>query len=165
MSKAYDPFVDAENRGITVHRTELPGNLLGVANLAGRQVWLDWRLLQTEERSTLAHEIAHFDVDADNDGRIGGGPNGALVASVENECTRIASKWLIDFDELVNAAKWADSIEDVADELVVTDEMVRARMQTLTKDETKRFDREVGRGYAARLRGKPLQRKAPLKRR
>lgn len=164
MSKAYDPEQEIYDRGMVIDvRDDLPGDMMAATNGVDI-VWLDSRLLQREVRSSLAHELAHCDIIAETPERFGGGGM-YRCHSVENECDERAAVKLIDFDELIDAAKWAESIEDVADELVVTEKMVRARLRTLTKDEIKRFDREVGRGYAARLRGKPLQRKAPLKRR
>lgn len=164
MSKHYDPEQEAYDRGVFISvRDDLPGNVVGLTDCE-TGIWVHRDLLQRERRSTLAHEVEHVDIYTEQPGRMGA--NGRWYGrSVETECNERASVKLIDFDDLVEACKWADSLEEAADELVVTDDMVRARLHTLTKDEVKRFDREVGRGYAARLRGKPLRRTGALKRR
>ena len=162
MSKHYDPEAEAHARGFFVSTRELPHGILGITDCV-EGIWVDERLLQRERRSTLAHELAHADLYAERPGRMGSGAYGRC-GSVEDECNERAALKLIAVDDLIDACKWSDSLEEAAEELIVNSQMVRARLRTLTKDEAKRFDREVGRGYSARLRGKPMKR-TPLKRR
>lgn len=162
MGKDYDPEVEAYERGMVIcERYDLPAGLRAATDCEDI-IWIDARLLGAERRSSLAHEVAHCEIYAENPGRMGGGGQ-RVCRSVENECDERAAVKLIDFEELLDAVKWADSIEEAAWELHVTQRMIRARLRTLSKDEVKRFDHHVGRGYAARLRGKPLKR-TPLKR-
>lgn len=147
----YDPYADAERRGFILSRVDLPGDYCAVTDLKGN-IWLDNRLLQREERSALAHEIAHYDV-----------PSGAFQgASLEAEVNRIAAERLIDFDELVSAAKWADSIEEMAEELHVNDDLVRARISGLTGAEAKSFQYQAGRVHYSMGQRKPLRRRKRL---
>nr|WP_232483574.1 ImmA/IrrE family metallo-endopeptidase [Brevibacterium yomogidense] len=149
-------------RGVTVYEWELEyANAVTDVEAA---VWVDPRLLQRERRATLAHELEHFHIHEEAPGRLGPGVESWFKPSVEAECNERAAVKLISFEALVDACKWADSIEEAAEELHVNDEMVRARLRTLTKAETRTFDYQVGRGYAARLRGRPLERRTPLRR-
>lgn len=158
----YDPFADADERGVEIIRQHLPEGYLGVSSPDAGRVWLDSRLLQSEARSTLAHELAHFDVNERTPGRLGGGTRGGVVKSVERECDRIAATRLIDFDALVSAAQWADSVEEMADELNVDPGMVLARIGALTGAEATRFERAVGRLHHRPTRS-TLSRRTPLR--
>ncbi|WP_460765564.1 ImmA/IrrE family metallo-endopeptidase [Mariniluteicoccus flavus] len=158
---SYDPWEDAAERGLTVHETPLPDGTVGLTDLEAN-VWIDSRLHQSEARATLAHELAHFDLNDRAPGRSGGGMRGPVAGSVERECDRIAAERLIPFDALLNAAAWADSVEELADELGVDPGTVLARIGALDADDARRFERQAGRlHYAPRRRA--LTRRTPMR--
>lgn len=174
----YDPWEDAAARGVDVREERLPGQILGVTEFpVGRpdlmpRVILDRDLLGRAKAATLAHELAHLDVEHAAPGRFGNGTEGHPCASVEDECDRIAAERLIDFDALLEAAKWADSIEEMAEELHVDHALVLARIGALDGRQAGQLERAAGQmkryagagaGWGSTLkRSKPLQRRKPL---
>lgn len=161
----YCPFRDAENRGFVVFQCELPyeTNTIAVTDMSGR-IWLEKDLFEREARAALAHELAHYDIEGGLEGRIGNGAGGH-VGAVEAECNRLAAERLIDFEELVSAAKFCDSIEEMAEELNVDENLVRARIGALSSAEARSFEYQAGRIHCSMPRRSRLKSKTPLKRR
>lgn len=97
-------------------------------------VEVDSGLTLNERRSTLAHEVAHVEH---------GAPIRWMSVRAERRADRAAAERLIPLEALVEAVKWADSIEELAEELNVTPRMVTTRLQMLTPAEGWRFDRAI----------------------
>lgn len=80
---------------------------------------------QAQRRCTLAHELAHIEL-----GHINGATPREEAAAREH-----AARRMISLDRLMDALRWAESMEEVADELWVDHQMLIDRIDTLTKDE------------------------------
>ncbi|MFD6030517.1 ImmA/IrrE family metallo-endopeptidase [Cellulosimicrobium funkei] len=101
---------------------------LGATN--GRDtIHLDPRQYQVERRCTLAHELVHLEL----------GHDGGCSPVVERQVRREAARRLIALDRLVDAWRWAMSLEEVADECWVTPDVLRDRLDYLEPDEAQRL--------------------------
>lgn len=110
---------------INVHHTDdLPEDRLGETD-GHAKVWLRRRQLQVERRCTLTHELIHLER----------GDTGECPPAVEVEIDREAARRLIPWGSLLEAARWSRDIEEIADELWVTEKILRARAETLTGSE------------------------------
>lgn len=96
-----------------------------------RQIYLHPHQSQAQRRSTLAHELAHIEL-----GHLLG-----CTPHEEREASALAAGWLVPLDRLVDAARWARSVEELADELWVDVDTVLTRLSTLAETE----QHEVGR--------------------
>lgn len=81
--------------------------------------------LQVQRRCTLAHELAHIEL----------GHGASCSRAEEAEARAAAARRLIDLDALLDAFRWAEHLEEVADELWVDLDTLQARIDTLTDDE------------------------------
>ena len=81
--------------------------------------------LQTERRSTLTHELAHIFL----------GHTDGCGDSDEKAADHWAARQLITLDALKDALKWADDLEEVAEELWVDPATLRSRLDCLTAEE------------------------------
>lgn len=88
-------------------------------------VWMHPHQGQAQRRSTLAHELAHIDLDHT------AGCNGPDERAAE----LLAARWLITLPALIDALRWAVSVEEAADELWVDPATVRVRLLRLTVEE------------------------------
>lgn len=80
---------------------------------------------QRQRRCTLAHELAHIEL-----GHIDGATD-----REEADAREHAARRLIPLDRLMDALRWADNLEEVADELWVDHQTLIDRLDTLTDDE------------------------------
>lgn len=80
---------------------------------------------QVQRRCTLAHELAHIEL-----GHINGATPREEAAAREH-----AARRMISLERLMDALRWAESMEEVADELWVDHQMLIDRLDTLTDDE------------------------------
>lgn len=96
----------------------------------GDRIWMDRDLLQSERRSTLAHELEHRDR----------GHVGCQSRTVECAVEQAAARQLISLPMLAEAIVWSTDEEELADELWVDVDMVRARLAALTDDEKAYID-------------------------
>lgn len=103
---------------------ELPGDLLGT--WAPGRVTLTRHLLQVERRCVLMHELVH-------DER--GLPHPALAAKDEAAVDREAARRLVRFDRLVAAVRWTQDLDELADELWVTRDVLETRLRHLHPSE------------------------------
>ena len=94
----------------------------------GHTITLHPLLTQAERRSTLAHELVHVER---------GQPPPHLVAREEQLVEEIASRRLVDLDDLADAIVWHDghAHDDMADDLWVDRAMLLARIRSLDPDE------------------------------
>lgn len=97
----------------------MPG-VLGVTD-GTRTIHLHPRQSQAQRRSTLAHELAHLELQH--------GPGS--TAREERDASVLAARWLVPLENLVEASRWARSLEELADELWVDVETVRIRLSNL----------------------------------
>ena len=94
-----------------------------VAATQGQTIYLDRRLLQVERRCAIQHEQVHLDR----------GENGCSDDQVkESAVRRITARRLLSASQLVPVAKWTQSVEEAADELWVTPEVLTDFMNALT---------------------------------
>lgn len=91
------------------------------------------RLLQVERRCSLAHELIHLEH----------GHTGACSPAHEADIDREAARRLIPWERLLAAVRWAHTEEELADELWVTDRILRARTDSLRADELVEIARAV----------------------
>jgi len=104
-----------QQAGVEVHVAQLPYDCLGAYDHSRRRVLLARGLTPVEQRSVLAHELGH-----------------ALFAHVgtsaidERAAERFAARVLIDPAALRAACAWARGDDELADELGVTVDIVRA---------------------------------------
>ena len=102
-------------------RHDLPPPVRAVTD--GRDIWMSKRLLQVERRCTLTHELVHMDMGHD-------GCHPQLES--ERVVRRKTARRLLSASQLVPVAKWTQSIEEAADELWVTPEVLLDFVDSLT---------------------------------
>jgi hypothetical protein len=94
-----------------------------VAATQGQHVYLDRRLLQVERRCAIQHEQIHLER----------GEDGCTDDQVkESVVRRVTARRLLSAHQLVPVAQWTQSIEEAADELWVTPEVLRDFMASLS---------------------------------
>lgn len=113
-----------EQEHIDVRWLTLPGDLRGMTD-GHSTIWMDDRLLQVERRCTLAHEQAHIRL----------GHVGHQEGREEYRARKLAAQQLIHRDDLIRALQWAMSLEEAADELWVTPEVLRDRIHFMHPSE------------------------------
>ena len=174
---SYDPFQHLEELGAVVHLVpssvlrDVHGTSCSGLTLFSRTpvvVLLDNLMLAHEERSTEAHEAVHVER----------GPSPRWATALEEAAVdRIAALRLISTDELLEAVRGADSLQDMAYTLNVDYRMVAARIACLSRDEERRLYRlfdapsagvltrsQLSRHEAFSIRNTSLTRRVPLRR-
>lgn len=106
------------------------------------RIWIDPRLSQVERRCVLTHEILHIQY----------GHKGCQPLAVERMVRADAARYLIVFEDLQSAAAWALSVQELADELWVTEMVLQDRLRNLETGEWQLLPCDVRR-YAKRLWG------------
>lgn len=106
---------------------EDPGRgLLGRVDYSTATITLHPRLLQTERRSTLTHELVHLER----------GPGVCGHEAREERAVEVeAARRLIDLAQLVDAVKWTDDVHELAFELWVDPDTVRIRLRSMPEHE------------------------------
>lgn len=99
-----------------------PGRL---AATDGRVIYMDPRMSQVQRRCAAAHETAHIDL-----GHVKG-----CTGKEEQAARALAARRLVAMPQLLAAYQWAEELEEVADELWVTLDVLRDRLDNLTQDE------------------------------
>ena len=135
-SGPYDPWVHArayEEMGWTIAWEPLPFHTNGYTKFSLRAIKLADDLLTSEARFTLAHELVH--VERGYTHRTSERAIAADELAVDNE----AARRLIPFGELVKAAMWASCLDELADELAVSEDAVEVRLKALSRDERRQL--------------------------
>lgn len=119
----YDPWADLKSR---------PGIVFNMANLPTGDAWwlpgiqaiaINKGMSRVERRCALAHELAHVDLgDIHMNGRAG--------RRNEDEADQLAARRLINIDDLIGVI-FADSYAAAADDLDVSEHILRVRMKHL----------------------------------
>lgn len=106
---------------------DLPDGELGLTSHSERRIYLAHGQDQVERRCTIDHEVEHA--------RRGEVP-AHLQAREERLIDEISARRLIPLECLADAMLWSDDEHQIADELWVDTDTLRARMFSLTSDET-----------------------------
>lgn len=113
MTAGYDPFEDADARGVQVHyRTLRSSNGLWVPDI--NTIFLQPRMRRIQERSVLAHEVAHASLGHRDDR-----PKHEVLAD------RLAADNLIDHGELLDLLAWTGDTARICLELGVSTKLLR----------------------------------------
>lgn len=112
---------------ITVEWALLPDDLLGEADFDSWTIVLDSRLTQAERRTTCWHEVTHL---------LRGPVPPHLEAREERAVEVQVARDLIPLDALVRAMVWSSDEWEIADELTVSVDLVRVRLEDLSGEET-----------------------------
>lgn len=131
------------------HLRDLPHIAFGVTRLpAGKGWWmhdlqaiaLDSRLGRVERRTVLAHELVHAERQ-DRNCHYVGPDGGRLARRQEVHADRVAAERLITLDDLLDALQVHPYDPDqVAEQLDVTPDALRARLQALTAEEEQHIE-------------------------
>ncbi len=120
----HHPWRDLREREhLTIEWGHLPPGLRGAT--AGDTIWMESRLLQVERRCTLTHELVHIDF----------GHEGCQTEKEEERVRKVTAERLIRRDHLIHAFRWALSLEEAADELWVTPEVLLDRLRFMHPSE------------------------------
>lgn len=126
--------------GVAVIEAPTPDGVVGFYDPNRRQVVIAPGLSVRERASTLAHELVHAEVGDRSSSRWWSRAN----ADVSEDCAdEVAARNLILLPELVDALLTCDTLGEVAEWLGVDDEMVQARIDTLTAGERRYVDRRT----------------------
>ena len=119
-----------EREDITLHWADLPAPLHAVTD--GTTVWMHDRLLQTERRCAIAHELVHIERGTR-----------CVDDAEEHRVRNITARQLIDAADLVRAVQWANTVEEAAEELWVTPAVLIDRLTGLSPVERAMIDTAV----------------------
>lgn len=120
-TKHYHPWRELRSREhLELTWANLPPGVRGITDGASA-IWLEIDQLQVERRCTLAHELAHVDL----------GHTTKPTAQEERRARRLAANKLINWDNLVDAFRWAHTAEEAADELWVIPAVLEDRLRFL----------------------------------
>ena len=109
----------------TVHWThELPEGIDAATRWADRTIWVRIGLSQVQRRCIIEHERQH----------VLRGPGGH-VGYEERSVDVATAHALISLNALIDAARWARSMPELADELNVTEDVVHVRLRHLHPSE------------------------------
>lgn len=108
---------------VEVHIARLPSDRLGAYDHRRRRILLARGLTPVEQRSVLAHELGHALFMHVGESEAG-----------ERAAERFAARVLIDPDALAAACAWTHDDAELADELGVTVDIVRAYRELVTGD-------------------------------
>lgn len=105
-----------------------------VAATRGNHIYLDKDLLQVERRCAIQHEQVHRDL----------GHTDCEDAAAEAKARAVTSRRLLSAKQLIPVALWTQSIEEAADELWVTPQVLEDFIATLTAEEWDMITRAIG---------------------
>lgn len=88
-------------------------------------IYMDPVQLQVERRCTVAHEQAHIEL----------GHTRGHHPDDERTATQLAARWLVEMPAILDALRWSEELEEVADQLWVDLPTLMARLDGLTSEE------------------------------
>lgn len=113
---------------VTLHFILMPDGAPGRTDGRAR-IWLDKRLQQAERRCALTHELVHLEY----------GHTSCQPPRFERRVREETARRLIHIDQLAEAYRWTQHPAELADELWVTPDVVRDRLDALTDEERARL--------------------------
>lgn len=120
----FDPWeIIEQSPHLTVHTTRLHG--IAGATDGAAHIWLDDRLTETERRCTLTHELVHVQA----------GHHGHQSECVEWRVRERAARLLLPVEVLVPWRGWDGSLWHLAEDLHVTEAVLRDRLRTVSAGE------------------------------
>ena len=137
MGLEYDPRAHAESLGIAIKVSELPTGWRGAYSHYRCTIYIVKGMSMREERSTLAHEVAH--------GIAGDEFTDFLffTGKQENRANFLASRALIDFEEYRRAEKLVGAhTPSLAYELNVTESVLKFWQRWLSGSRLPNFEEE-----------------------
>lgn len=111
----------------------LPPGLIGATDTTARRIHLDSRMLQAQRRCTLDHELVHAEA----------GDLGCQGPKREAWIAQASARRLITLERLLDAVRWALSVEELADELFVDVDTLRCRLEHLHPSEVAAVRRAI----------------------
>lgn len=102
--------------------------------IADRLILLERRLSRAETRQALAHEIAHLDL-SHRQCRGVGPDGGRLSRRTERDADALAARRLVHIRDLAEAYRWTMDRCELAEELVVTLDVIECRLDRLRPSE------------------------------
>lgn len=127
---SYSPMRVLDELGIPVVRVHLR-DTWGAWSPLHRKIVIASGLTLRQERCVLAHETEHALADDLGCG-VGLDASHPLVIPQERRADIEAARKLIPISDLAAAAQWADDIRAAAEELDVTERMLRVRLHDLS---------------------------------
>ena len=122
----YSPWraLRALGERVRLYWADLPQGTLALTD--GRErIWIDPHQTQVQRRCTLAHELAHIEL----------GHTGGCTPRDEADADALAARNLIPLQKLLDALRWSEELEEVAEELAVDMPTLIARLDNLTEAE------------------------------
>lgn len=121
----WNPWHSLKARGdVRVHWVR-PHPLIPAATDGVERIWIDPRANQIERRCLLAHELIHLELSH----------RGCQPSAVERLVRAEAAHRLVTTDVLMAHLPWARSSFELAEELSVTELVLKDRLATLTASE------------------------------
>lgn len=110
----------------TLHWSDLGDEVLGETDYDRRTVTLATGMTQAQRRSTIAHEVTHIERGPVPD---------FLWPREELHVDRLTARRLIPWPALLDACRWARTLEELAEELWVDEATAECRLQHLHPSE------------------------------
>lgn len=132
------PWLDLEHRhpDITVARRHIaPARAAAVPALG--VIVLDSGLNFTASRCALAHEVAHIDLHHTAT------EHPYFDMRQESEATQLSDARLLPLPLLASVLAWALSVEEVAEEFQVTNDVVKRRIYRLSDEEKREIEQQI----------------------
>jgi hypothetical protein len=119
---------------------ELESGVRGLAQ--GNRIWLCKTLDQAGRRTTLSHEILHFER-----GIVPQPRHSMYTRREERIVDRLAARRLIPLPKLIDALRWSSQPAELADALWTTERMVECRMNALDPIEVAELENSLDDGW------------------
>lgn len=112
----------AEAMGVRVVTHRMPGLL--VAATDGRTIYVDDRLTQRERRCAIYHELVHIEAGHDD----------CQPPAIEKKVRAAAAARLVSWEAVWEHAPWAHSLDELAEDVLVTKSVLRDWIGALPMD-------------------------------